>query len=241
MNKFVCIVFFVFVALFSYAQQNPVKRGVTNKEYAEQCKADGWDVDLLNTGANAEFLTDEEKNMILATNMVRTNPPKFAELYVKEVAGFFQGRNLVYPTEMPVITKEGKSAAVQLYKELQKTKPVGILFPSHGMSAASRKHAYDQAKSGKVGHGRRNETNKRLSEFGTWQVCMGENIAYGFESGHRALIALLIDDGVRSRGHRKNILKKEYNRIGVGSAAHKKYRWSFVVTYACDYVEKYPL
>lgn len=210
---------------------------MTNAEYVIQCKTDGWDADYLNTGSSADYLTDEEKNIILATNMVRTNPGKFAELYVSEVIGYYQGKLLIYPSETPIMTREGKAPAVQLYNVLLKTKPMGILFPSLGMSKAAVEHAQSQSKNGRTGHGFRNATGKRLMKYGQWQVCMGENISYGPQSGHRALIALLIDDNVRSRGHRKNILNKNFNRIGVGSSPHKRYRWSFVITYACEYVE----
>jgi hypothetical protein len=238
MMRFFFLCVFLFTVLFFCPDTSGQNQGMmSNAEYVSQCKSDGWDADYLNTGANADFLNDEEKNLILATNMVRTDPQKFAELYVKEVIGYYQGKLLIYPSETPIMTKEGKTPALQLYKSLLKTTPIGILFPSPGMSTASKDHALSQSKNGRTGHGFRNASSKRLLQYGQWQVCMGENISYGPQSGHRALIALLIDDNVRSRGHRKNILNKQFNRIGVGSAEHKRYRWSFVVTYACDYVE----
>jgi uncharacterized protein YkwD len=234
-------VVFMTIALFIFPIHDASSQTagmMSNSEYAEYCKLQGWDVNYLNTGANAPFLNDEEKNMILATNMVRTNPAKFADLYVKEISNYYQGKMLVYPGETPIITREGKTAVLQLHKVLLKTKPMGILFPSPGMSQAAVDHAKSQSKNGKTGHGPRNASSKRLNSHGQWQVCMGENISYGPTSGHRALLNLLIDDGVRSRGHRVNILNPKYNKIGVGSETHKRYRWSFVATYACEFIEK---
>lgn len=236
--QFVFAVFVVVIGLMIPVHAQVQEPLLTNLEFAEQCRAEGWDVDFLNTGAAAGFLSDEEKNHILATNMARTNPTKYAELYVKEVMSYYQGKELIYPGEIPIMTKEGKTPVLQLYRQMLKTQPMGILFPSPGMSLAAQNHADSQIKNGKVGHGPRNASSKRLLQYGQWQISMGENISYGPQSGHRSLIALLIDDGVRSRGHRKNIFNKEYNRIGVGSAPHKKYRWSFVITYAAEYVEK---
>jgi len=233
--SFVSILFALLILSPDSIGQN---QGVmTNTEYVVKCKSDGWDADYLNTGALAYFLNDEEKNMILATNMVRTDPQKFAELYVKEIIGYYQGKLLIYPSEPPIKTKEGKTAALQLHKLLLKTSPMGILFPSPGMSKASKDHALSQGQNGRTGHGFRNASSKRLLQYGQWQICMAENISYGSQSGHRALISLLIDDNVRSRGHRKNILNKDFNRIGVGSSEHKRYKWSFVITYSCEYVE----
>ena len=39
---------------------------------------------------------------------------------------------------------------------------------------------------------------------------MGENIAYGTTGGEAVVIALFIDDGVPSRGHRTNIFSNSY-------------------------------
>jgi len=234
--KFPVVVYclFVWISIQLNAQQNAT---LSNQEYAMQCRNDGWNVELLNTAANADYLTDEEKNLVLATNMVRTDPPKFAELYVSEVIGYYQGRLLKYPFEIPIETQEGKAPAVQVYRILLKTKPMGILYPSAGMSRAARDHAESLSVSGRIGHGSGNAPAKRLQKFGKWTGCMGENISYGPETGYRVLIALLIDDGVSARGHRKVILEERFTRIGVGSAPHKRYGKSFVVTYACDYAD----
>ncbi len=210
---------------------------LTNSQYASLCRADGWNVDELNTGLNSGYLTEEEKNLILATNMVRTDPAKFAELYVKEVIGYYNGKYLMYPGETPILTKEGRTPATQLYRQLMSINPMGILIPSPGMSKAARNHAQSQSISGQTGHGPTNSLSKRLNQQGTWHKCMGENITYGPKYGHHAVLELLIDDNVRSRDHRRNILDTEYTFIGVGSATHKKYRWTFVVTYACAYTE----
>jgi hypothetical protein len=209
----------------------------TNIDYASKCKADGWNVDLLNTASSSDFLSDEEKNLILATNMVRSNPAKFAELYVKELLGYYRGKQILYPMEDPVTTKEGITPASQLYRILLRTKPMGILTPSEGMSLAALDLAQRQSISGRTGHEDRNSLNRRLSQFGKWRGCIAENIAYGYTSGHYALLALLIDDGVPSRGHRQAILNPEFQMIGIGSATHKRYGWSFVIAYACDYTD----
>ncbi len=236
--------FFFIVLVLSFRQATVGKvsgftfpdQVLTNVEYASKCKADGWNIEKLNTASASDYLNDEEKNLILATNMVRSDPAKFAELYVKEIIDIYLGKVLVLPSEISLQTQEGKLPAMQLYRVLLKTKPMNILFPSKGMSLAAKDHAQSQSASGRTGHGPGN-AGKRLMNYGKWEKCMGENIAYGYTTAHYALLALLIDDGVPSRGHRQNILNPEFRKIGVGSATHRRYGWSFVVTYACDYTD----
>jgi len=46
----------------------------------------------------------------------------------------------------------------------------------------------------------------RIERYGEWQGTIGENIDYGgAKEAKQVLLHLMVDDGVSSRGHRKNI------------------------------------
>ena len=74
----------------------------------------------------------------------------------------------------------------------------------------------------------------RIERYGTWGISRAENIHFGKTPNgiHEAVIDLVIDDGVSSRGHRNNIFKENLKYLGVGIAGHTVYGQCVVVDYA---------
>ncbi|WGK69756.1 CAP domain-containing protein [Candidatus Haliotispira prima] len=207
---------------------------------AKRMSRDGWDVSKLDTARDLAYLGQDEKDVILAQNAVRSNPRKFAELYVREVQSYYSGSLLEYPGEIRIQTREGRRAADELYRELQRQKPLPLLQPSRGMSQAAADHGADQARSGDTGHRGRDGSQPfdRINRHGKWGKTAGENISYGDGTGLRIILQLMIDDGVASRGHRVNILNKDFRIVGVAIDRHPQYGHSCTITYAGSYRER---
>jgi len=72
----------------------------------------------------------------------------------------------------------------------------------------------------------------RIEKYGRWMRTIGENVAYGTTGGKDLVLQLFIDDGVKSRGHRANIMKPEFVSLGTWSSTHKTYRHETVFDYA---------
>jgi len=72
------------------------------------------------------------------------------------------------------------------------------------MSPAAADHFAEQVE-GQLGHNGndRSSPGDRISRYGTWSATWGENIFYGQKTARGIVLTLIIDDGVRSRGHRK--------------------------------------
>ena len=60
----------------------------------------------------------------------------------------------------------------------------------------------------------------------------GENIAYGKETAKEAIIELAIDDGVSKRGHRHNLFKTNFDKVGICEGDHKEWSKMVVVMYS---------
>jgi len=166
-------------------------------------------------------------------NSARTNPPAYAR-HLQELLGSFDGKVIRKPGKVGLRTQEGKSAVVEAISFLKRTAPVPPLKRSAALAAAARDHVRDQGITGEIGHtGTDGSTmTSRIERHGTWMGGISENIDYGADTARDVVISLIVDDGVPSRGHRKNIFRQETRFAGVACGAHQRYRSMCVIDYA---------
>ncbi|GMO38143.1 MAG: hypothetical protein Ta2F_14260 [Termitinemataceae bacterium] len=204
--------------------------------------AANWDIAKLDAAANVDYLTAIEKDVVLEMNKVRTNPKKYAELYIQPKLKYYSGKNYSVPGQITLVTQEGTTAVNGCITALSRANSVGILSPEKGLSLAAKEHATDQSKTGQTGHNGSDKSTpeSRMKRFGTFSgsYTLGENIAYGSTTGRDIVCDLLIDDGVPNRGHRTNIMNKAFTQTGAGYGTHTQYRTSCTITYAYGYDSK---
>lgn len=196
-----------------------------------------WPIKKLDTARDVTYLSTEEKDVILELNKVRYNPEKYAIESIKWMGVYYEGKLLKLPGKEILETNEGKNAFEDCIKNLEESESAPILYPSKGMSKACSLLVYEQENTGDTGHrGSRNSTPvDRVKNFGNFEGGYAENISYGNFDPSYFVISLLIDDGVRSRGHRKNILDPAFNYTGVAIGKHKIYRQMCVSTFATSF------
>jgi len=199
-----------------------------------------WPIKELDTAREVKYLTDDEKDLILELNKVRFNPQKYAEERMKELGNYYDGKFLKIPGTTDLETSEGKTAYDDCMKYLETAKPAPILRPSKGMSKACQLLVYDQGSTGETGHKGSGNTTPldRSKKFGTFMGNYAENIHYGDCDAAFSVIELLIDDGVKSRGHRLTIMNPSFNYVGVSVGKHKIFTKMFVTTYASNFTDK---
>lgn len=188
----------------------------------------------LNTAEKATYLTPLEKDVIYEINLFRSNPARYAKLYIEPLAKYYDRKILHYPGDKSIQTTEGVGALNECVKELEKATPQSLIYPNKGLSQAARKHQKDQQKTGRTGHIGNDGSNlrQRVEKYGKWQVRIGENIAYGNSSARQIVIFLLIDDGVKDRGHRATLLHPAFNLVGLACGLHPVYETMCVIDFA---------
>jgi len=196
-----------------------------------------WNKETIDTTAGVQYLTDIERKVIIEINMVRTDPAEYARSFLVPLRSCYRNTLLQYPGEIAILTNEGIRATDECIKELQVIKPLSSLSPKKGLTFAARDHARDQAITGATGHTGSDGSTfvDRLNRYGKWDISAGENIDYGNGDARRILTSLLIDDGVTSRGHRKNLINGNFKFVGVSVGAHNVHRHMCVMDFAGSY------
>ncbi len=169
----------------------------------------------LNTASDTEYLNEEEKKVILFMNMARYDGELFAETFLE-----------AYLAEKDL----GKNRYVRsLFRDLNNSSGLPPLEPARDLTAIAQEHAISTGESGRTGHG---DFNSRFEPLlGKPYEGVAENLAYGHQRAIDMVISLLIDDGVRDLGHRRNMLNPRFNAVGVAIRPHKSYRISCVIDF----------
>lgn len=183
-----------------------------------------------------------ENEIVLELNKIRTSPAKYAEEVLRPRLKYFDGDLYNAPGEIPLKTNEGVIPVEECINVLKSTKPLPPLSLEKGLCLSAQWLADDQARTGTTGHyGSDNSAPlDRMNRYGTWNITAGENCAYGPKDAVEIVAQLLIDDGVKNRGHRTNILNKDFKKVGVGFSDKDKapYGAVSVMDFAGDYISK---
>jgi hypothetical protein len=200
-----------------------------------------WPLDVLDAARNVEYLSSEEKDLILEINKIRHDPARYARENMLFLGSFYSGKQLLIPGKDPVYTIEGKNAYTECMEELGTAKPVPPLRPSRGMTKACRLLVYDQSLTGKTGHkGSGNSSPyERMQSFGRFIGKSAENIHYGDCETRYVIISMLISDGTKSRSSRKNILDPDFQLVGAAVGTHKTTGNMSAINFASTYTDKH--
>ncbi len=209
---------------------------------SDPLKGSAWDHAVLNTAADAHYLSSAEKELILEINKMRSDPARYARQYILPLAQNYNRKILHYPGDKPLRTREGVPALYECVRVMKKQPALPLLFPRRGLAKAARDHLNDQSRTGETGHRGSDKSGfrERIERYGSWEGRIAENIAYGGTSARQIIIYLLIDDGIPGRGHRKNFLNPAFKTVGVARGSHPSYPGMSVIDFAGSFKTEQP-
>jgi uncharacterized protein YkwD len=175
-------------------------------------------------------------------NRARTSP-KSMITHLQHKLQFFKGNSYLEPgMSCTLSTNEGPDAVKSCIAALIQHQPCQRMTLMDGLSEAARDHCNDTGPRGITGHSGSDGSTMggRMERYGEWQSGIAENISYGHADAREIVLQLLIDDGVSSRGHRKNLLNQSYLVCGISAGPHKQYQHMCVQDFAVGFVPSGP-
>ena len=185
----------------------------------------------------AQLLPPFEPSILTALNQLRSDPSgyvgnlqRYRKYYHGDVVEI-HGRPNLHTKEGVVPLDEAIHALESMHADL------GQLVLSKGLSHAAGDHVADTGQRGLIGHKGADGSDlpKRIGRYGTWSGLIGEDIAYGERDSRAIILALLIDDGVPGRGHRKSLLDPRWHYVGIACGFHALYGTMCVLDFASGY------
>lgn len=181
-----------------------------------------------------------ERSLVEEINSFRRNPKSFIPK-LQRLIPLFKDNILYLENQAPIITQEGVSAVTEAIESLQEINESLVeIYESEDLTKAARAHTFDIGPRGVASHDGNDGSNvsDRVERFCEWEGALFENLDFANKSGVNVVLAFLIDDGIKSRQHRLNLLDNNIKFFGVSSGHHREYKIVTTVLLAHNIREK---
>jgi len=184
--------------------------------------------------AGKRMMGVKERAAFNEQNQIRTNPKSIIGKVKAEVDLFDSTGRIIKRPGIHLKTNEGIGAWYEAINELKNQDSFPPLEWNDYLALAAQDHCNDQGPSGTTGHTGSDGSQPwdRINKYGRWGGTVSENLAYGRSEGDEYMVQLYIDDGVRDRGHRINMLNPELKLTGMAYCKHNSYGGMMAVAYA---------
>ncbi|HKE20626.1 MAG TPA: CAP domain-containing protein [Kofleriaceae bacterium] len=184
-------------------------------------------------------LTSFEAGVAATIDRLRRDPTGFAAA-LAQYRRYYVDTYIYLPgLDAPIQTAEGVRAVDEAIAAARRARPRPSLRISPGLSRAARAHAFEIGRAGSVDHNGRDgsEPLQRMERHGRVTGLSGENIGTGWGDSAVMVMSLFVDDGIRGRGHRVNLLELGYHVVGVGCGPHSRFGTVCVLDFADEFRE----
>ncbi|CAD7969865.1 unnamed protein product, partial [Amoebophrya sp. A25] len=168
--------------------------------------------------------------VVEALTLVRSTPKAVSKNLREMRVGKFEGNNFHASAGRCQVTKEGQAVvneAIAFCDAFNPSAAAAVLsHPLLALSAAD--HVADIGLLGLASHTGSDNACKpvmRMQRYGEWKHKVGECLWYGTQpvTGYQIVEDLIVDDGVKTRGHRLGVYDPMYHFVGVFVGFHKTF------------------
>ncbi|MGI8468218.1 MAG: CAP domain-containing protein [Pyrinomonadaceae bacterium] len=179
-----------------------------------------------------------EQSVLDEINAARADPQRYIK-YLEDYKKLFKGNTVFLPDYLQIQTSEGTSVvdeAIEFLKTAPKFAPYKL---SGGLNQTSNTQLKDLMENSAIGHLGKDgsDLQTRLTKVGRFTGEYGENITRAAEIPRQIVMMMIIDDGVKSRGHRKNIFSPNFKMVGISFGKGKIGEGLCVVDFAEGFYE----
>ena len=182
---------------------------------------------------------DREAAIIFELNQLRSAPGAYAEK-INARRRYYRGNVLRLPGQVAIRTREGVAALDEAVRALRAVERLPSVTLSSELTAAARDHVRDIGPPGLLAHEGTDKSSpsERAARYAKGFSGIGEVISFGPEQASAVVMDLVIDDGVRDRGHRKILLDGRLRFAGASCGPHAVYRTMCVIDLADRIAER---
>ena len=174
-----------------------------------------------------------EAQVLTTLNTARSQPTSYVETLMN-YRGYFKANLVVIPGKsIDVETQEGTVPVDEAVEFLQTHPALQTLQTSDLLNKAAAAHVAEQARTGGTGHFSADGASPgdRTAKLGGGKA-VAEVIAYGAADAEDVIRQLIIDDGVRDRGHRIVMFADHLRYAGVACGPHPEFGTMCVIDMA---------
>ena len=162
-----------------------------------------------------------EDAVLAELNHVRAHPQAYARQLRREEIS--QARYGEEPRDFGGMAQEDPEAVEDAIAFLMRQPALPPLAHNPRLAAAARAHAVRQGPTGEVGHGGPGALGQRLQREGLYAGIEAESISYGQRTPRDVIRQLVVDSGVPSRAHRRDLFGHAFQAAGVGCGPHAEW------------------
>ena len=203
--------------------------------YAQDTIAYQWPDSIYACVKTADYLTQDEKQVVIEINKARTNPVQYALEVLVPYMHSINYDNVYTDSQGYLIrTQEGQGAVDEAINAMHLQKPMPMLHPQQYLALAASDLCSDLGPKGMTGHTGTDGSSmkQRIVRHNPDAQNAGcsEISSYGDMTPVETVRSLIVDDGIQSRANRK-MLFENFSCIGISIGTHAKYNKMCVLVF----------